>query len=102
MRGGRICVTTKDGWLEGSPVGGNDLGGSAVYWINIEAVGGNDLVVTTVLVGADVRAVGRSDVVVRGSDVVDEVARSMSIGGAGGNGTLKTGFGGFFKASKCL
>uniref|UniRef100_A0A915K3P4 Uncharacterized protein n=1 Tax=Romanomermis culicivorax TaxID=13658 RepID=A0A915K3P4_ROMCU len=58
--------------------------------------------VATVVAGVDGGAIGGSDVVGRGSDAVDEVACSTSIRGAGGNGTLNTGFGGFFKASKHL
>uniref|UniRef100_A0A915IXJ4 Uncharacterized protein n=1 Tax=Romanomermis culicivorax TaxID=13658 RepID=A0A915IXJ4_ROMCU len=51
--------------------------------MDVEAVGGNKAVLTTVVVGANVQAVGGSDVVVGGSDAAVEVACSMSIGGAG-------------------
>uniref|UniRef100_A0A915INA5 Uncharacterized protein n=1 Tax=Romanomermis culicivorax TaxID=13658 RepID=A0A915INA5_ROMCU len=74
----------------------------AVDWTDVEAVGRNDVVVTTVVVRADIGAVGGNDAVVVGSDGEDEVACSTSIGGAGGNGTLNSGFRGFFKASKHL
>uniref|UniRef100_A0A915IJK4 Uncharacterized protein n=1 Tax=Romanomermis culicivorax TaxID=13658 RepID=A0A915IJK4_ROMCU len=70
--------------------------------MDVEAVGGNKAVVKTVVVGADVRAVSGSDVVIGGSNAAVEVACSMFIGGAGSNRTLKIGLGGFFKASKLL
>uniref|UniRef100_A0A915KIZ0 Uncharacterized protein n=1 Tax=Romanomermis culicivorax TaxID=13658 RepID=A0A915KIZ0_ROMCU len=85
----------------------HELGGTpfasqagAVDWTDVEAVNGNDVVVATVVAGANVRAIGGSDMVRRGNDAIDEVACSMSMRGASSNGTLKTSFGGFFKASK--
>uniref|UniRef100_A0A915J823 Uncharacterized protein n=1 Tax=Romanomermis culicivorax TaxID=13658 RepID=A0A915J823_ROMCU len=47
----------------------------------------------------DVGAVGGNNVALGSSEVEDDVAGSMPIGGGGGSGTLNTVFGRFFKAS---
>uniref|UniRef100_A0A915KZG9 Secreted protein n=1 Tax=Romanomermis culicivorax TaxID=13658 RepID=A0A915KZG9_ROMCU len=69
---------------------------------NVGAVGGRDVVCVMVVALADVGAVGGSDVAIGCSDLGDDLAGSMSIGGSGGSRTLNTGFSGFFKASMCF
>uniref|UniRef100_A0A915JZY9 Uncharacterized protein n=1 Tax=Romanomermis culicivorax TaxID=13658 RepID=A0A915JZY9_ROMCU len=56
------------------------------------------MVSVTVVVVADVRAVGGCDVAVSGNEVGAGVAGSTSIRGGGGSRALNTSFGGFFKA----
>uniref|UniRef100_A0A915IC39 Secreted protein n=1 Tax=Romanomermis culicivorax TaxID=13658 RepID=A0A915IC39_ROMCU len=65
--------------------------------VDVEALGGSRVVCVMVVAVADVGAVSSSDVAVGCSDVEDDMAGSTSIGGCSRNGTLNTGFSGFFK-----
>uniref|UniRef100_A0A915KYI6 Uncharacterized protein n=1 Tax=Romanomermis culicivorax TaxID=13658 RepID=A0A915KYI6_ROMCU len=51
--------------------------------MDIGALGGSDVVCDMVVGLADVGALGSSDVALGGNDVIDDVAGSTSIGGAG-------------------
>uniref|UniRef100_A0A915K9R4 Secreted protein n=1 Tax=Romanomermis culicivorax TaxID=13658 RepID=A0A915K9R4_ROMCU len=73
---------------------------NAATGADVRAVGGSDVVRVTVVVIAEIKTGGRCDIAVGGIEVAVDVAGSTSIGG-GGSGALNTSFRGFFKASRC-